>query len=464
MCFGTGIGTGAMPSGFPVYPGTKSKPGNVDFNTMIEKKRFSPVIRGLVTITALAAIGTSAAWGAEGPVSTADPKDSSAQPAYLTVTKLNDLCVVKRHKARGVLFSNRDPAQAIVWALNHSRIAVLTGGQFSVTDGLKIPRSGVTLIIARDATLQPAKGANLTAVSEGHGKYRPLIHNEGMDNVAVVNFGTLRVVGGGACIMFNGRSKGKLGINGGLIFSTGTLTQCGDAIWVVDSRNVHIPFAGAKSYGNNLMAIEGCEDLKIDVVAGLAGSKAGENETIDLNSYSRRISIGRMIGTSRSEQVLDVNNSTDILVDEIVGYTGGDRFQGHLADIINYGPNGRRLTQRPRIPKSKNVKIRTKRVAQTKIGAWKIVSELEGFPQSLPKMRVTVRLIGNPETKPVTVLERTYKLHLGEKPTSAVVKPASLEQVSGAFGDRGGNCQAASGTTWEDSRSSVRRLRLGSRE
>jgi len=242
-----------------------------------------------------------------------------------------------------------------------------------------------------------------------------------MDNVAIVNFGTLGVMRGGACIMFNGRSGGKLGINGGLIFSTGVLTQCGDAIWVVDSRNVRIPFAGAKSYGNNLMAIEGCEDMKIDVVAGLAGSKAGENETIDLNSYSRRITIGRMIGTSRSEQVLDVNNSTDIIVDEIVGYTGGDKFQGHLVDIINYGPNGRRLTQRKRISKSRNVKIRTKRVAKTKVSTWKIVSEVKGLPESLPDLRVTVRLIGNPKTKPLTVLKRTYQLHLGEKPTATVV-------------------------------------------
>jgi|GEM_PF-1062905 len=388
---------------------------------MIEKKCSSSSIRLLLTATLCAVVGASTAARAEGPQSAGDESARGTQPAFLIVTKLNELCVVKRHKARETLFSVRDDGKVIVWALNHSRIAVLTGGQFNVTDGVKIPRSGVTLIVASGATLQPAKGAKLTAVSEGHGDYRPLIHNKGMDNVAIVNFGTLGVMRGGACIMFNGRSGGKLGINGGLIFSTGVLTQCGDAIWVVDSRNVRIPFAGAKSYGNNLMAIEGCEDMKIDVVAGLAGSKAGENETIDLNSYSRRITIGRMIGTSRSEQVLDVNNSTDIIVDEIVGYTGGDKFQGHLVDIINYGPNGRRLTQRKRISKSRNVKIRTKRVAKTKVSTWKIVSEVKGLPESLPDLRVTVRLIGNPKTKPLTVLKRTYQLHLGEKPTATVV-------------------------------------------
>jgi len=390
---------------------------------MIEKTGkgcFSLSICRLLAATVLAVFYASTTVHAEEPKQAAEPK-------YLTVTKQDDLCVIKHYKAKEALFSDRDPGKAIVWALNHSRIAVLTGGQFDLTTDLKIPRPGVTLIIAPDATLRPAKDAKLTPVSEGHGKYYPLIHNKGMDNVAIVNFGTLGVMRGGACIMFNGRSGGKLGINGGLIFSSGALTECGDAIWVVDSRNVQIPFAGARSYGNNLMAIEGCEDMKIDVVAGLAGSKAGENEAIDLNSYSRRITIGRMIGTSRSEQVLDVNNSTDILVDEIVGYTGGDKFKGHLVDIINYGPHGRRLTQRKRIPKSQNVKIRTKRVAKTKVSTWKIASEIKGLPESLPDLRVTVRLIGNPDKKPVTVLERTYKLHLGEKPTATAVENAAKQ-------------------------------------
>jgi hypothetical protein len=222
--------------------------------------------------------------------------------------------------------------------------------------------------------------------------------------------------------MFNGRSAGELGIKGGLIFSTGTLSQCGDAIWLVDSKDLQIPFVGAKSYGNNLMAIEGCEDLQIDVVAGLAGSAAGENETIDLNSYSRRINIHRMIGTSPSEQVLDVNNSTDICVDEIVGYTADQEFRDSLVDVITYGPRGRRLTQRPRIPKSESVEIRTKRVAEERINQWEIITKVEGLPESLPKMRATVRVVGNPQTTPVTVLERTYQLDLRDRPTAIVVE------------------------------------------
>jgi hypothetical protein len=390
---------------------------------MIEKANLLSAIRELVSATVLLVTCVTAVTGAEGPGSVADREDDNTQPVYLTVTKQGELCIVKRQGAEDVLFSNDDPRQAIEWALKHSRIAIVTGGEFSVTDGVRIPRPGVSLIIAQDATLQAAEDAQFTAVSEGHGDYCPLIHNQGMDRVAVINFGTLRAVRcGGACLMFNGRSGGELGIDGGLVFSTGTLTQCGDAIWLVDSKNVQIPFAGDDSYGNNLMAIEGCEDLQIDTVAGLAGDKAGENETIDLNSYSRRIRIHRMIGTSHSEQVLDVNNSTDILVDEIVGYTGSEEFRDHLVDVITYGPKGRRLTQRPRIPKSENIEIRAKRVAEMSVSQWEIVTEIEGLPESLPEIRATVRVIGNPHKEPVTVLERTYQIKLRHTPTANVLE------------------------------------------
>jgi hypothetical protein len=176
---------------------------------MTEQTSSSSQYRSLVTAMLLLAVCTTAVTGAESTRPVSD--DNSTQPTYLSVAHQNELCVVKSHKTENVLFSSQDPRQAIKWALNHSRIAILTGGEFGVTDEVRIPRSGVTLIIAQDATLQAAEGAQWTAVSEGHGDYRPLIHNQGMDNVAVINFGTLRAPPrGGACIMFNGRSGGEL--------------------------------------------------------------------------------------------------------------------------------------------------------------------------------------------------------------------------------------------------------------
>lgn len=371
---------------------------------------------------ALLAVGAAIATGCAARPGTAAAEKGAAPPVYLTVTRQGAACVVQRPDPKGVVFRTADAREAIEWALAHSRIAVLAGGRFAVTDGVRIPRDRVSLIIAPDATLEAAQGATLTGVSEGHGEYRPLIHNEGKDHVAVVNFGTLRAGPRGACIMFNGRSGGGLGIDGGLIFSSGTLTECGDAIWVVDSANVQIPFVAAKRYGNNLMAIEGSERLAIGIAAGLAGSAAGENETIDLNSYSRGLYIERLIGTDRAEQVLDVNNSTDVVVGEIVGYTGGETFRDHLVDVIAYGPKGRRLTQRPRLPHSERITVCSKRVAEAKIRDWKIVTDVEGLPETLPRLRVTVRLIGNPEDQPVTVLERTVRIDLEGKPTAAVVE------------------------------------------
>ena len=343
-----------------------------------------------------------------------------SESTFVTVTVQDQSYIVKHHGEDKDLFKSDKPRQAMEWALNHSRIAVLTGGEFNVEGTFNIPRPGVTLIIASDATVQPAENSELIIVSEGAGNYRPLIHNKGMDNVAVINFGTLR---GGACIMFNGRSGGELGIDGGLVFSAGKMEQSGDAIWLIDSQNLQVPFAADKSYGNNLMAIEGCEDLEIGTVAGLAGKNQKENETIDLNSYSRRIHIRRMIGASRSEQILDVNNSTDITVDNITGYTDSDTFKESLVDIINYPPNGgRRLTQRPRIEESENIEVRSKGVADEKISDWEITADVDDMMKSLPELRVTVRITGNPKKNKVTVFEGTYQFELGEIQTVTVVE------------------------------------------
>jgi len=36
-------------------------------------------------------------------------------------------------------------------------------------------------------------------------------------------------------------------------------------------------------------------------------------------------------------------------------------------------------------------------------------------------LQVAVRVIGNPDTKPVTIVERTYRLELGDTRTAAVL-------------------------------------------
>ena len=360
---------------------------------------------------------------------------SAAEAAgFATVLMQDGTCVVRHEGTEKVLFKHAEPSRAIEWALEHSRIAVLTGGHFTVKRSVTIPRPGVSLVIAPDATLEAAEDAQLTAVPGRTAKDDHLctvIHNRGKDNVAIVNFGTIRAGRNRGdrkvfknCIVFNGQSDGEIGIDGGLVFSSGpTETPWCDGIWLIDAKNVHVPFVGSMGYDFSALAMEGCEDIDVDVAAGLAGNKAWENETIDLNGYNRRIRMGLLIGTSPSEQILDVNNSIDIVAEEIVGYTNGDRFQGKLFDVINYPPIGADLTFRERIPEAKNVKVLKKRVAETRVKEWKIAAEVKGLPETLPELHVTVRVIGNPQDKePVTVFERGYKLQLGEKPTAAVLE------------------------------------------
>jgi len=358
---------------------------------------------------------------------------SAAEAAgFATVLMQDGTCVVRHEGTEKVLFKHAEPSRAIEWALEHSRIAVLTGGHFTVKRSVTIPRPGVSLVIAPDATLEATEDADLTVIGglDRDDHLRPVIHNRGKDNVAIVNFGTISAgrkrdpKAFKNCIAFNGQSKGEIGIDGGLIFSSGpTMSPRADAIWLIDSKNVQVPFVGSMGYDCSVLAMEGSEDIDVDVAAGLAGNKAIENETIDLNGYNRRIRMGLLIGNSRSEQILDVNNSIDIVAEEIVGYTDGDRFRGKLFDVINYPPIGADLTFRERIPEAKNVKVLKKRVAETRVKQWKIAAEVKGLPETLPELHVTVRVIGNPQDKePVTVFERGYKLQLGEKPTATVLE------------------------------------------
>ena len=118
--------------------------------------------RCVLVAIALLAIWTTAVTRAEEPRRVVGRQEDATPPVYLTVTRQDALCVVKRLGPEKVLFSSDDPSQAIEWALEHSRIAVLAGGQFSVKHSVTIPRSGVSLIIAPDATLQAAEDAQLT--------------------------------------------------------------------------------------------------------------------------------------------------------------------------------------------------------------------------------------------------------------------------------------------------------------
>jgi len=221
--------------------------------------------------------------------------------------------------------------------------------------------------------------------------------------VNIMNFGTLHARGklatgrwgGGACIIFDGRvwrRRSECGMIGGMVFSSGTMTGChGAAVWIVDCRKTEIPLICAEHYGNGPLAVEGCEDLNIGIVAGLAGARAQENETIDINGFNQRLRIGTVIGTSPSEEVLDLNNSPNCTVEKVVGY--GDPRHMSLVGMRIYPCMREGLTLKPYIGHSNGSVVKRKEVVNKKVKAWKRITEVPKLPESLPRFAVKAKLI-----------------------------------------------------------------------
>ena len=120
----------------------------------------------------------------------------------------------------------------------------------------------------------------------------------------------------------------------------------------------------AEDYYNVVIAAEGCEDLDIGIIAGLAGEKAEENETIDLNYYNQNVHMDLIIGSAPSEEVVDFNNSIDCTVDKIVGT---DVKEQKVVDkkVKNY----RQVVEVPELPESlPNFTVKAKLIVEFKDG------------------------------------------------------------------------------------------------
>lgn len=331
---------------------------------------------------------------------------------HILVSKKDNMVYAKSAKTKETLFKNTDAKKVIEWALANGALTVVQPETYTVNEWVEVPRSGVSFIIKKNATLRMHPEAESGYVSERHGKYYPLIYNDRKDDVKVINFGTLDAGGNGVCILFDGRNAPRTcGVTGGMIFSSGTLVDCGDAIWVVDCKGTEIPLICTEDYGNAPLAAEGCENLNIGIVAGLAGEKARENETIDLNSFNEGLRIGLVVGTSPSEQILDINNSPNCTVEKVMGY--GDPRHMTLVSRPQYPPHGRRLTLKPYIDNSEGTVVKEKKVVDKKVKAWKRIVEAPELLEALPRFTVDVKLIAVFEDgSEETVFDKTFHFDL----------------------------------------------------
>lgn len=340
--------------------------------------------------------------------------EQGAAGDYVSVSMDKDLVVARKNGEGKALFADKDAEKVLEWAMKKSPITLLEKGSYTINDMLDIPRSNIALIIDEDAQLVQFKNPKPTTITEGHGTYRPLIYNKGHDNVKFINLGTLRALrkhkGWSAGIHFDGRSGGDCGIDGGLIFSSGKIIAW-DTVWIVDVKNVEIPLIAGRDYMNSPLAIEGCEDVNIGIVSALGGTNVHENEAMDFNSFAERVRVKKVIATMPAEEIVDVNNTRDTVVEEIVVY--GNHPGQKIFHIHEYGPTGRRFTQKEFIPDSKGTVCLKERVVKREVKEWKVLTDVEDLKKTLPVVKIKVKIValfedGGEET----VADESYELDL----------------------------------------------------
>ena len=266
------------------------------------------------------------------------------------VSQQKDETLVKRIYADQILFKHSDPQLCIEWSMANNVNTIVLGGEYIFDDRVDVPRSGVNLIVDKDAVFKLNPKTKHTTLSFKASKpdywgMIPLIYNKGHNDVQVLMFGTsvkyrweTEARGRQTFpIMFDGRNdNGKCGIRGGTMLVTGTAT---DSFWLVDSSNIKVPIVALDTGPGASLVLEGCEDCDLGMIVNLSPEKGGKTgETIDLNSRSIDISIEKLIG-ERSNEIIDCNES-HVIVDEVVSV-------GMPQKLFGRGPvSGPRFTNR----------------------------------------------------------------------------------------------------------------------
>ena len=289
--------------------------------------------------------------------------------------------VVRRPGNDAILFKHTDSQLAIEWGMANARNTVVLAGTYVVSDRIDVPRDGVTLIIDQGAEISPKPGAEFTSPTPGfrgrNGEYYPfgvLIYNQ-KNHVRVLMLGTVKTKG--FPVMFDGRNEqGNCGLEGGLLLGTGQAT---DTYWLVDSRNVHVPIATLNTGTGSTVAMEGCEDCHLGMLANVAAKPGGmTEETIDLNSRCFNITIEQLLG-ERANEIIDCNES-HAMVQKLVSI-------GEPRKLFARGnPSGPRFTSRHSF-NTRSLDVRTITILKDAVHS-RLIHEIPAFPEALPEFTI----------------------------------------------------------------------------
>lgn len=305
----------------------------------------------------------------------------------------------------------------IQWALENARVTVITDGEYEINHPISITNSGTRLVIGPKAEIKYS-GPRHTNVIEVNRA----------DDVQVFNLGTLNG-NAGAGVQFNGQTGGGSGIEGGMIFGTGSLANVRAGYWLVDTDNVKVPLALSETPVYAVTGMEGAHDTRIGTVAQLTSEVFNDGSTVDVTMNNKRAEVQHVIGPSPDPktEVVHLNNSHDVTVNRITGLTGsnGGNHSLTMSDVydvpgLTYQAEEDRplfglRTERPVVSENNGFKQKNVNRVHNDVASFSKEVSYPDFPNSLPELNVDVRLTAEFEDgSGAELFKKSYSFDLQE--------------------------------------------------
>ena len=134
----------------------------------------NPVKPGLYVKLSLSCLFVVSILGGSASLPTARGAEESER--CLLVSSKGDVTLATSAKTKETLFQNSDAKKVIQWALENGNITILEPGTYTVNEAVRVSRSGTSLIIKENATLQMPPGFNSSYISEEGADYYPLVY------------------------------------------------------------------------------------------------------------------------------------------------------------------------------------------------------------------------------------------------------------------------------------------------